>query len=118
MQRVLIRIVRDLATVSDEMIDRCLEDEDKRIDQAQTAVGQVCIAFLEPEQLKPLLSISDVHRRMPYSTTDENYVSVYDRANVDGKAAERLCERMFSIKKPQKRAKVVTIKAHKRKQTA
>jgi hypothetical protein len=118
LQRTLSRIVRDLDAVSGELMDRCLETEDRRISRAEAEVGQVCIALLDPEQLKTLDSISSVYRRLPYSTSDENYITVYDRADVDGKAAERLCERMFSIKKPQKRAKVVPIKAQKRKQTA
>ena len=113
-----MRVVQDLDAISCELTDRCLEAEDVRINKAQTLVGQVCIVFLDQEQLRPLRTISDVHRRMAYSTTDKNYISVEDRADVDGKAAERLCERVFSIKKPQKRAKVVPIKAQKRKQTA
>lgn len=100
LHRALARIVRDLNNVSDEIFDRAIESEHETCSRAQTAVGQLCMVFLDSKQLAPLVTmgLEGVYRRIPYSTTDANYITIEDRVDEEGQAAERLCARVLSIK--------------------
>ncbi|HEX4032525.1 MAG TPA: hypothetical protein VHX20_19330 [Terracidiphilus sp.] len=85
LQRKMARIVRDIDAVSEELFDRCCEEELNRMTEAETKIGQVCMVFLDAKQLEPLDSISAVFRRWPGSTTDENFTTVGDRYDLAGK---------------------------------
>ena len=101
--------MRDLDAVSAELFDRGIESEWKLINSAQATVGKVCIVFLDQEQLKPLGSIGDVYRRVPGATTDDNCITVMDRA-YPGLAALEATKRFkpgkvvsFNLREPAKK---------------
>ena len=97
LQKRLVRIVHDLGAVNDELFDRGLEGEWDRIMKAEAKVGQVCIALLDVEQLKPLDSISDVYRRMPGATSDAWTFTAGDRSGATAALIKALAKSKFKV---------------------
>ena len=61
-QRRLIRIMRDMDTLAQELCERGLDGDWQRMESARTTPGQVCAAFLDERMCHELLDSSDMKR--------------------------------------------------------